>query len=339
MITFVRLAPYTEASGHFNTLLRNQLDGCSTAGIKIRFEDLSPYPNDDQIEVLLSKVDATNTRHVYFEWLHDISNIEELDREFLSRGLTWSVTASVSELWNTDKRESRVFRMLCQLNDCKSLRTVFVFDESLINNLNFNKLVFTPIPPYESVELDMIKRACCSWSISSEVTIGIVGQLYGYRGVNKLISIVAKNRNLGIFLWGQPKWESVDPFKRFILFRIIQKERKYILDKHFTNDAELNHAFTHLDAIYLDGASYPFPSGIAVRARNLGIPILLEEGESYLKAKSTIDPGIITGRFTRMSERKIIDSIRYGKSFNPTQSVSKVDQQNAFLKVWGEALA
>ena len=76
-----------------------------------------------------------------------------------------------------------------------------------------------------------------------------------------------------------------------------------------------------------------------MRARNLGIPILLEEGESYLKAKSTIDPGIITGRFTRMSERKIIDSIRYGKSFNPTQSVSKVDQQNAFLKVWGEALA
>lgn len=339
MITFVRLAPYTEASGHFNTLLRNQLDGCSTAGIKIRFEDLSPYPNDDQIEVLLSKVDATNTRHVYFEWLHDISNIEELDRELLSRGLTWSVTASISELWNSDKRESRVFRMLCQLNDCKSLRTVFVFDESLINDLNFNKLVFTPIPPYESVELDTIKRACCSWSISSEVTIGIVGQLYGYRGVNKLISIVSKNRNLGIFLWGQPKWESVDPFKRFILFRIIQKKRKYILEKHLTNDAELNHAFTHLDAIYLDGASYPFPSGIAVRARNLGIPILLEEGESYLKAKSTIDPGIITGRFTRMSERKIIDSIRYGKSFNPTQSVSKVDQQNAFLKVWGEALA
>lgn len=339
MITFVRLAPYTEASGHFNTLLRNQLDGCSTAGIEIRFEDLSPYPNDDQIEVLLSKVDVTKTRHVYFEWLHDISNIEELDRELLSKGLTWSVTASISELWNTDKRESRVFKMLSQLNDCKSLRTVFVFDELLINDLNFNKIFFTPIPQYESVELDTIMRACCSRSTSSEVTIGVVGQLYGYRGVNKLISIVSKNRNLGIFLWGQAKWESVDPFKRFILFRLIQKKRKYILDKHFTSDAELNHAFTHLDAIYIDGANYPSPSGIAVRARNLGVPILLEEGNSYLKAKSAIDAGIVTGRFSRMSERKIINSIRYGKSFNSPQSISKVDQQNAFLKVWGEALA
>jgi len=98
MITFVRLAPYTEVSGHFNTLLRNQLDGCSTAGIEIRFEDLSPYPHDIQIEVLLSKVDVTKTRHVYLEWLHDISNIEELDKGLLSKGLTWSVTASISEL-------------------------------------------------------------------------------------------------------------------------------------------------------------------------------------------------------------------------------------------------
>jgi len=339
MITFVRLAPYTETNGHFNTLLRNQLDGCSTAGIKILFEDLSPYPHDIQIEVLLSKVDVTKTRHVYLEWLHDISNIEELDKGLLSKGLTWSVTASISELWNTDKRDSRVFKMLSQLNDCKSLRTIFVFDELLINDLNFDKLFFTPIPHYESLELDTLKRVCCSRSTSSEVTIGVVGQLYGYRGVNNLISIVSKNRNLGIFLWGQARWESVDPFKRFILFRLIQKKRKYILDRHLTNDIELNHAFTHLDAIYIDGANYSSPSGIAVRARNLGIPVLLEEGESYLKAKSTIDAGIITGRFSKMSERKIIDSIRYGKSFNPTQSISKVDQQNAFLKVWGEALA
>ena len=339
MITFVRLAPYTEMHGHFNALLRNQLDGCSTAGIEVRFEDLSPYSHDIQIEVLLSKVDVTKTRHVYLEWLHNISNIEELDKGLLSKGLTWSVTASISELWNTDKRDSRVFKMLTQLNDCKSLRTIFVFDELLINDLNFNKLFFTPIPQYESMELDTIRRACCSRSTSSEVTIGVVGQLYGYRGVNNLISIVSKNRNLGIFLWGQAKWESVDPLKRFTLFRLIRKRRKYILDRHLINDAELNHAFTHLDAIYLDGASYPFPSGIAVRARNLGVPVLLEEGNSYLKAKSTIDAGIITGRFTRMSERKIIDSIRYGKSFNSTQSISKVDQQNAFLKVWGEALA
>ena len=339
MITFVRLAPYMESSGHFNTLLRNQLDGCSTAGIEIRFEDLSPYPHDVQIEMLLSKVDVTKTRHVYFEWLHDISNIEKLDKGLLSKGLTWSVTASISELWNTDKRESRVFKMLSQLNDCKSLRTVFVFDELLINDLNFNKIFFTPIPQYESMELDTILRACCSRSTSSKVTIGIVGQLYGYRGVNNLISIVSKNRNLGIFLWGQAKWESVDPLKRFILFRLIQKKRKYILDRHLANDAELNHAFTHLDAIYIDGASYPSPSGIAVRARNLGVPILLEEGNSYLKAKSTIDAGIITGRFTIMSERKIINSIRYGKSFNSRQSISKFDQQNVFLKVWGEALA
>lgn len=339
MLTFVRLTSYTEASGHFNVLLRNQLAGCSSIGISIRFEDLSPYPGDVQIEVLLSKIVITKTRHVYFEWLHDIPNIKELDERLHAKGMTWSVTASISELWNSNDKDSRVFKMLSQLDECKSLRTVFVFDDLLIKNLNFNNILFTPIPQYENLEIDTMKRECCSMPNSSKITIGIVGQLYGYRGVDNLISIVSRNRKLRIFLWGQERWNTVNPIKRFVLSSLIGKERKFLLDKHFANDAQLNHAFTHLDALYLDGTNYPSPSGIAVRARNLGIPVLVEDGKSYLKAKSLTDGGIIVGRFGRMPQKNIVKAITFGKSFNPSPSISKFDQQIAFTKIWGDAIA
>jgi hypothetical protein len=339
MITLVRLTSYSEASGHFNVLLRNQLEGCSSAGIAIFFEDLSPYPRDVQLEVLLSKIDVTKTKHVYFEWLHDIPNIEELDTALYSHGLTWSVTASISELWNSNQKDSRVFKMLSQLNDCRSLRTVFVFDDLLIKKLNFRNICFTSIPQYENLELDSIKRLCCSLPNSAKITIGIVGQLYGYRGVNNLISIVSKNRGLRIFLWGQERWQTVDPFKRFVLTFLVGKKQKFLLDKHLASDADLNHAFTHLDALYIDGVNYPSPSGIAVRARNFGLPVLVEDGESYLKAKSSMDGGIIVERFVRMSQRRIIDAIEIGKSLNVPENVGKVDQQKAFIKIWGEAIA
>jgi hypothetical protein len=339
MITLVRLASHTEASGHFNVLLRNQLEGCSTAGIKFFFEDLSPYPRDVQIEVLLSKIDVIKTRHVYFEWLHDIPNIEELDRVLYSHGITWSVTASISELWNLNQKDSRVFNMLSKLNVCRSLSTVFVFDELLIKNLNFDNIQFTPIPQYESLELDTIKRPCCLIPNTSEITIGIVGQLYGYRGVNNLISIVSRNKGLRIFLWGQERWKSVSSLKLFTLLYIIGKERKFLMDRHLVSDAELNHGFTHLDALYIDGSNYPSPSGIAIRARSYGLPVLVEDGESYLKAKSSMDAGIVVKSFSRMSQRRIIESIEIAKSQNAPENVSKVDQQKAFSKIWGEAIA
>jgi hypothetical protein len=339
MITFVRLTSYAEASGHFNVLLRNQLDGCSTAGIAFRLEDLSPYPHENQLEVLLSKVALTKTKHVYFEWLHDIPNIGELDTKLHSIGLTWSVTASISELWNSNQKDSRVFKMLNQLNDCKALGMVFVFDDLLVKKLNFKNIHFTAIPQFENLELDSIKRPCCSLPNSSKKTIGVVGQLYGYRGVNNLISIVSKNRGLRIFLWGQERWQSVNPFKRFVLTFLIGKKQKFILDKHLTSDAELNHAFIHIDALYIDGTNYPSPSGIAVRARNFGLPVLVEDGESYLKAKSLMDSGIVVERFRGMSEKRIIKAIEIGKALNFQEYVSKVDQQKAFLKVWSDAIA
>jgi hypothetical protein len=308
-------------------------------GISIQFEDLSPYPKEIQLEVLLSKLAVSKTRHVYFEWMHDILNFDQLDRDLQARGVTWSVTASISELWNTNQKDSQVFNMLTALNDCNSLLTVFVFDELLIKRLNFDNILFTPIPQFESMELDTIPRNCCSWLPSSELTIGLVGQLYGYRGLNKLISIISKNRSLAIFLWGQERWSTVDPFKRFVLTHLIDKKHKYILDKHLSSDADLNHAFLHLDALYIDGSSYPSPSGIAVRARNFGIPILLEDGESYLKAKSSFDDGIIVGSFSRMPEREIKRSIAFGKSISAFEESTKIDQQRAFLDIWGKNLA
>lgn len=337
-ITFVRLVSHDETSGHFNVLLRNQLDACSKKGIPIHFEDLSPYPKEIQLDVLLSKVVISKSRHVYFEWLHDIPDLSQIDNALRATGITWSVTASISELWNTREADSQVFNMLTTLNYCDSLATVFVFDELLISRLDFRNILFTPIPHYENMALDKILRPCCSWLPSSKVTIGLIGQLYGYRGLNKLILIALKNRGLAIFLWGQERWATIDPIKRLVLSFLISKKRKYISDNYLSSDEELNHAFSHLDALYIDGSNYPSPSGIVVRARNLGIPILLEDGASYLKAKSQFDEGIIVGSFSRMSQREIVRSIAFGKSIGADKELTKNHQQSAFLDVWGKSL-
>jgi hypothetical protein len=40
-----------------------------------------------------------------------------------------------------------------------------------------------------------------------------------------------------------------------------------------------------------------------------------------------------------MSQRRIIEAIEIGKSRNVPENVGKVDQQKAFLMIWGEAIA
>jgi hypothetical protein len=52
-----------------------------------------------------------------------------------------------------------------------------------------------------------------------------------------------------------------------------------------------------------------------------------------------MDGGIVVKRFGRMSQRRIVEAIEIGKSLNVPQNVGKVDQQKAFLKIWGETIA
>jgi hypothetical protein len=94
----------------------------------------------------------------------------------------------------------------------------------------------------------------------------------------------------------------------------------------------------HLDALYIDGSRYPSPSGIVVRARNFGIPVLVEEGESYLNARSSADEGIIVGRFIRMMQKDIENSIAFGKTIPSPPRSTLIDQQAAFLEIWSKTL-
>ena len=140
---------------------------------------------------------------------------------------------------------------------------------------------------------------------------------------------------IGIVLWGQGKWNTVGKKERFILKYFFSRKRKFINDCHFATDKELNHVFRHIDALYLDGVSYPYPSGIATRARAFGLPVLVESGPGFYKELAQIDPGIRLGDFTSMSQKEILSEIKKGKSADHVPTVTKEEQIDVFLNIWG----
>lgn len=335
MISFIRLQSYTEESGHFNTLLRTQWVICEKSSESFIFEDLSVYPKEIRFLILVEKIKSIKPKHVYFEWLHDVTNIELVDSALTELNISWSVTASISELWDENNQDSPLHKQFTLLNKSTSLAAVFVWDDLLVKKLSYSKINFVTIPQYEDLARDETEHLCCSWVADAPpVIIGIVGQLYGYRGVSNLIHIAAKRRNIGILLWGQARWHTISRLDMVLLFRFIGKRRKFISSAFQTKESDFNHVFSHITALYIDGSQYRSPSGVVTRARALGIPVLVESGIGYLQEKSRKDAGIITDSFSKMSKRSILLAINQAKHAEASQVPTKMEQQMAFMNIW-----
>ena len=334
-VAFVRFISHDATAGHFESLRLSQAKVAASSGVNLHFWDFSESSPNEAFEKISRLARQFSISHIYCEWLHDIADIREFDFLIGKLEIDWSVLASISEIWNT-KQDSFFQKQICHLQESLNLSAVFIWDRYAVHNIPNNKIPFVVIPDSQSVETNSKNYSCCSWNTRSNVpTIGIVGQLYGYRGTSALIQMAARHKELRYIFWGVGRWSTISIRHRFML-KILQKLNVvYVNDSFKSDDEELNHGFKHLDAVFLDGAQYPNPSGIITRARHFGIPVLINSGSGFYKSHSKIDKGIRMIDLQKITQTEICDEITEGKKFASVATVSEFEQAKIFIGVWG----
>ena len=331
----MRFVNHDETHGHFEPLLQKQLINCHVQSLKAVFWDMSNVDFENRIEVLREKLVVANVKHVYFEWLHDLPSIPQIDSMLAKIGVSWSVLASISEYWQTQNQESEFILWMKQLSIAKQLTNVFVWDKYVFIKMANLSIPFTVVTDYQNVDIDDSKYDCCDWvSGLSEPLIGVAGQLYGYRGVTNLIRIAFLKPKLNFIFWGIGRWSTVGFLDKFLITRLISKKRFFISDSFKSSDSELNHLFKHIDAMYIDGSRYPNPSGMVTRARNFGIPVLVEKGAGFYFYESKIDKGIYMDNFLRMPTAQLREKIVRLRSLPLIPAPSEDSQILAFITAW-----
>jgi hypothetical protein len=338
-IALVRFVHHDETHGHFEPLLQKQLINCQVQSMASVFWDLSTEDFQNRIEALREKLVASNVKHVYFEWLHDLPSIPQIDSILAKIGVTWSVLASISEYWQIQNQDSEFILWMEQLSNAKQLTNVFVWDKYVFLKMASLSIPFSVVADYQNVETDDTSYDCCGWvSGLSEPLIGVAGQLYGYRGVTNLIRIAFLKPKLNYIFWGIGRWSTVGFLDKFLITKLISKKRIYISDSFKSSDTELNHLFKHIDAMYIDGSRYPNPSGMVTRARNFGIPVLVEKGDGFYFYESKIDRGISMDNFLLMPTALLRKRIVRLAKLPLIPAPSEDSQVLAFINAWRNSL-
>ncbi len=319
-------------------MLEKQISECGTSGTSVLFWDFSSISFDKKLESLKEALKSISVDHVYFEWLHDLPSIPNIDSIFCDFKIKWSVLASISELWDTKQTGDSFLEWMHQLSLSRQLSNVFVWDRYVSSKIKNNSIPFTVIPDYQDVSIDDTQYDCCEWADSLSLPIlGVGGQLYGYRGVTNLIRIAARKPKLNCMLWGLGKWDSLGFLEKFLMAKIISKKRFYVNDGYKNSEQELNHMFKHIDALYIDGSRYPNPSGMVTRARNFGIPVLVELGSGFYQIESRLDKGIHVSSFLSMPTTALCELIVRLKEIPARKAPTADSQITVFTRAWRDA--
>jgi len=338
-LALVRFDQHPITHGHFETLLQSQLLQCEVDSLSYTFLDLSFGNIDQKLSQFRDKLDLYKVKHVYFEWLHDIPSIQEIDSILFERKISWSVLASVSEFWNLSNAGHKSLERMKHLSNAVQLKNVFVWDKYIIEEIGFSSIPFTVVNDFQDTTLDELRYGCCDWvNKAKRPLIGVVGQLYGYRGVTNVIRIALTRPNLSFILWGSGRWSSVKKIDKFLLSKVIPKRRLFVSDDYKSTDSELNHVFKHIDALYIDGSRYPNPSGIVTRARHFGIPTLVESGLGYYSVESKNDKGISLDRYVLLSSKAIRSRINQLTKQPPVTAPTLLSQVQTFVESWKLAI-
>jgi hypothetical protein len=155
-------------------------------------------------------------------------------------------------------------------NSCRSL---LVWDEYAVKTINSDKLKY--LPDIEDVDVQMP-----SGVFVLPFKLGLVGVLWGYRGVNLLCDILAVNPSVQGELFGTPHFESYSENTKKVLLESNRWSNKKL--SYIESNSELNKSIMGLDALVMDAMSYPPPSGIAIRALAMGKCLIVNRGASWL---------------------------------------------------------
>jgi glycosyltransferase involved in cell wall biosynthesis len=179
-----------------------------------------------------------------------------------------------------------------------SCKGVFLWDSYAVNALK-GKYIYLP----DVEEIDTHK----TWNLPAgeQMTIGSVGQLWGYRSINLIGEIHSREINLKVYLGGVLKKES---YNNLALEMIKREDANFTLEEGFVeNDEELNERLSKLDAFVIDSRTYKYPSGLAIRAMAMGRPLVTVDSASW--AYNLVkDEGV--GIFWRPGQSNLNDDLK-----------------------------
>lgn len=149
---------------------------------------------------------------------------------------------------------------------------VLLWDDYAVRKLGDKYLYLPDVEPIEGDE---------GWRMpeSEPLTIGSVGQLWGYRSINLLAEILAQESAVQGYVSGVLKPDSYSPEAR----NLTEGRERLVCEEGFIpDDRELNHRLKKLDAFVIDSRSYKCPSGLGIRAMALGRPVVTIDSPSWI---------------------------------------------------------
>jgi hypothetical protein len=281
---------------------------------------------------LLKRIEKLSPDHLFIEWIHDFEHIGLQLSDFLkSRNITWSCVAALSGMLRESNRDNQsqhpnynALQILRHANKNENLKAIFVFDEFLV--ANNSDLPLVALPDHQNLTISKKVMPCCKFAVQKRPIVGIVGQLYGYRGVSNLLKYWIKNPRIKLLLAGAYDPRSISLFEKLLLVIARLTKSVYWHPHWLPTPGDVNHHLNHLSALYIDTSRYPYPSGVANRARFFGIPVIIENVDSYLRDQKLIncDSGII---FSNVLKRSNISDMQIQlASIQPFTNLTQVEK-------------
>jgi hypothetical protein len=248
------------------------------------------------VEDVISNHKVYCGQHLHLEWIHDLTQNQILEFDNLANkyDFNWSSHMAISQAVRNNNGSSKktvkaLFKCLMTMS---RLTAVWSWDSEFDRKSYGNFRIFG-VPDIQSLVVKPMKCLLCVQAEKSGRFIkfvGLVGQLYGYRGVDHITTLARKYKDTEFLLWGKKFANTYKP--KTIDFLNSKPKNLVLIDEYFETDYQLNHAINHLSCLIIDTSRYPEPSGIAVRALAFGIPVLINEDDSYLKYLSKHNHGI-----------------------------------------------
>ena len=235
-------------------------------------------------------------QHLHLEWIHDLSQSQIIKFDLLANkyDFKWSSHMAISQaLRNCEGSSKKTIKTLFDsLLTLKKLTAIWSWDTQFDRRI-YGNFQILGVPDFQPLDLQPITCSLCDHGSGLGKKFkgaGLVGQLFGYRGVDLIVSMAQKQKDRNFLLLGKQYADTFKPKTRRFLNS--KPSNLILIDEYFETDNELNHAINHLSCLIIDTRRYPEPSGIALRALGFGIPILIHDQDSYLKYLSPHFPGI-----------------------------------------------
>lgn len=277
----------------------------------------------------------------HFEWFHDFETYSHLVAEiFESLNCKWVALGAATGVVREGHSNEFLRSQLMNLASCSNFAGLITWDYFLENRNGFKLPKIYGIPDFQDLEVNQNHMAECKiFENRKKIHIGVFGQLYAYRGSHLLVTSWVRNPIFRPFMIGDYKASSHR--KRIRILIILLRLLKVIgfSGTWIKGSAELNHVISHADAVLVDTIKYPYPSGIVIRSRQLGIPVIIVNADSFLRDLSDFDPGIIILDLSKVSKSKLREILQKARSYPPISGASRTDLTNRIIDIWRQILA